>query len=121
VTSTNSSKDPAERVAALERELTEQAARANAAVSAAQDRSYWLDRWHVDLNALMRRPGASEARAALRGLRAIYRLLYDANRRVREASREGGDRIRHTRQVVARERAKAEQLAADLSEHEQGS
>ena len=31
--------------------------------------SYWLERWQVDLNELMRRPGASEARAAVRALR----------------------------------------------------
>ena len=55
------------RVAALERERAEQAARANAAIAAAQDRAYWLDRWHLDLNALMRRRGAAEFRAAVRG------------------------------------------------------
>jgi hypothetical protein len=32
------------RVADLERELAERTERANAAVAAAQDRSYWLDR-----------------------------------------------------------------------------
>ena len=32
------------------------AARANAAVAAAQERVYWLDRWHLDLNALMAPP-----------------------------------------------------------------
>ncbi len=44
------------RVERLEAENAELAARANAAVAAAQDRAYWLDRWHLDLNALMRRP-----------------------------------------------------------------
>ena len=52
------------RVEQLERENAELAARANAAIAAAQDRVYWLDRWGVDLNALMRRRGASEFRAA---------------------------------------------------------
>ena len=61
------------RVESLERDRTEQAARTNAAIAAAQDRSYWLDRWGVDLNALMRRRGAGELRAGLRGLRALYR------------------------------------------------
>ncbi len=51
------------RVEQLESELVEQA-RANAAVAAAQERAYWLDRWHLDLNALMRRPGS---RGAARG------------------------------------------------------
>jgi hypothetical protein len=63
------------RVAELERQLAEQAARANSAVAAAQDRAYWLDRWHLDLNAVMRRRGASEFRALLRLVRAVgYRL-----------------------------------------------
>ena len=46
-------------------------ASANAAVAEWQERAYWLDRWHLDLNALMRRPGASELRAALRAVRAV--------------------------------------------------
>ena len=33
------------RAEALERELAEQIARAHDALAAAQDRSYWLDRW----------------------------------------------------------------------------
>ena len=53
----------------LEAENAELAARANAAVAAAQDRVYWLDRWGVDLNALMRRRGADEFRGALRVVR----------------------------------------------------
>ncbi len=54
---------------ALEAELVEVQARANAAVAQWQERAYWLDRWHLDLNALMRRPGAAEFRAALRAVR----------------------------------------------------
>jgi hypothetical protein len=42
------------RVAELERELAEQTARTNAAVAAAEDRSYWLDRMRIDLNTVMR-------------------------------------------------------------------
>ena len=64
-----------ERIATLEAQLAEQAARANAAVAAAQDRAYWLDRWQVDLNALMRRPAAGRVRALLRGARAVVRVL----------------------------------------------
>jgi hypothetical protein len=63
------------RVATLERERIEQLARANAAVAAAQERVYWLDRWRIDLNALMRRPGASQLRAALRGVRWVVRRV----------------------------------------------
>jgi SAM-dependent methyltransferase len=73
-----------DRVEALERERVERAARANAAVAAAQDRSYWLDRWGVDLNALMRRRGASELRAGLRAVRAVYRPARRAASRARE-------------------------------------
>jgi DNA-binding protein H-NS len=65
-----------QRVEALERQRVEEAARANAAIAAAQDRSYWLDRWGIDLNALMRRRGAAELRAAIRAARAVYRVGY---------------------------------------------
>jgi hypothetical protein len=58
---------------AIERKHVEQLARAHAALAAAQDRSYWLDRWDVDLNALMRRPGARRLRALLRWLRELRR------------------------------------------------
>src|SRR3954467_11939892 len=61
------------RIAALEEEVIERTSRANAAVAAAEDRAYWLDRWRVDLNALMRRPAAGRVRALLRGLRLVYR------------------------------------------------
>ena len=44
------------RVADLERELAERTERAHAAVVAAQERVYWLDRWRIDLNAVMERP-----------------------------------------------------------------
>ncbi len=63
------------RIAALEEELVETQARANAAVAKWQERAYWLDRWHLDLNALMRRPGASEFRAGLRAFRAVGRAF----------------------------------------------
>jgi hypothetical protein len=63
------------RVAELERRLTEQAERANAAVAAAEDRAYWLDRWHLDLNTLMRKRGAAEFRALLRFARTGVRWL----------------------------------------------
>jgi hypothetical protein len=69
------------RVAELERENAEMARRTNAAVAAAQERAYWLDRWHVDLNALMRRRGAAEFRAVLRALRRVVRALRRALRR----------------------------------------
>jgi hypothetical protein len=58
---------------AIEREHVEQLTRAHAALAAAQERSYWLDRWGVDLNALMRKPGARRVRALLRWLRELQR------------------------------------------------
>lgn len=70
------------RVRALEAERVEQAARANAAVAAAQERAYWLDRWHVDLNALMERPGGAELRSVLRAVRAVVRHVRLAKRRL---------------------------------------
>jgi predicted RNA-binding Zn ribbon-like protein len=68
------------RVAALEVELVEVQERANASVAQWQERAYWLDRWHLDLNALMRRPGAAELRAAVRVLREVVRAFRRAKR-----------------------------------------
>ena len=70
------------RVEALERERLEQARRSNAAIAAAQDRVYWLDRWHLDLNALMERPGAAEFRTAIRVGRAVYRFVRKLKQRL---------------------------------------
>jgi hypothetical protein len=64
---------PQDDLDAIEREHVEQLARAHAALAAAQDRSYWLDRWGLDLNALMRKPGARRLRALLRWLRELQR------------------------------------------------
>jgi hypothetical protein len=69
-------------VAALESELVDVQARANAAVAQWQERAYWLDRWHLDLNALMRRPGASQLRAVLRAVRSVAWGLKRAKRRL---------------------------------------
>ena len=62
------------RVTELEDEHARQLARLNAALGAAQERLYWLDRWQVDLNALMARPGAEEVRALARAARRPVRL-----------------------------------------------
>lgn len=70
------------RVAELEAELVEQAARTERIVARAQERTYWLDRWHVDLNALMAKPGAAELRALVRALRWVVRKLKGAKRRL---------------------------------------
>jgi hypothetical protein len=72
------------RVAELEAERSELVRRTNAAVAAAQRRSYWLDRWHIDLDAIMRRPLADRlrrlaraARMPVRALRKVKRALVD--------------------------------------------
>jgi hypothetical protein len=66
------------RVAELERELADRTERANAAVAAAQDRLYWLDRWRIDPNRVLgSRLGQRVfviARQARRGLRAAGRI-----------------------------------------------
>jgi hypothetical protein len=68
------------RVAELERQLGDRASAANAAIAAAQDRSYWLDRARIDLNALMAsRPGRLVVLAA-RAARALARTARRARR-----------------------------------------
>jgi len=61
------------RLAALQEEHLEETRRAHAAVAAARERAYWLDRWHVDLNAVMARPAADKVRASVRGVRGVVR------------------------------------------------
>ena len=70
------------RVASLESELVEVQARADATVGEWQERAYWLDRWHLDLNAVMRRPGASQLRAVLRAVRSVVWAVKRAKRRL---------------------------------------
>jgi hypothetical protein len=71
------------RVASLEAELVDVQARTNAAVAQWQERAYWLDRLHIDLNALMRRPGANELRLTLRAVRQVLWTLKKLKRRLR--------------------------------------
>jgi hypothetical protein len=73
------------RVTALEAELIQVQSRANAAVADWQERAYWLDRWHLDLNALMRRPGASQFRAAVRAARSVLWTVKRIKRRLTQA------------------------------------
>jgi predicted nucleic acid-binding Zn-ribbon protein len=70
------------RLAQLESELVEVQARANAAVAEAQEKAYWLDRLHIDLNAVMRRPGANEVRIVLRAVRSVLWRLKRIKRRL---------------------------------------
>jgi hypothetical protein len=70
------------RVAELEQQLVEVEAWANESLGAAQERLYWLDRWHLDLNAVMARPAAGRVRAIFRFTRSVYRGLRSAKRRL---------------------------------------
>ena len=70
------------RVAALEAELVEVQARTNAAIGQWQERAYWLDRLHLDLNRLMERPGANELRLALRAVRIVFWRIRAIKRRL---------------------------------------
>jgi hypothetical protein len=63
------------RVAALEAELLELEARANRAVVEAQEKTYWLDRWRIDLNAIMERDATQRLLAAAERARALWRAL----------------------------------------------
>jgi len=73
------------RVAALEAELLDVQTRANAAVANWQERAYWLDRWHLDLNAAMRRPGAAEFRSAVRAVRSVLWAFKRIKRRLTQS------------------------------------
>jgi hypothetical protein len=74
------------RVAQLEQELVEQAARTNRIVAEAQQQGYWLERWHIDLNALMQKPGAEEFRALVRALRVVARKLVEIRNKLTRRS-----------------------------------
>jgi cell division septum initiation protein DivIVA len=63
------------RVAELERELAEQAARTNRLIAAAQERTYWLDRLGLDLDPIMRKPVVWKAYRALGRTRHAVRQL----------------------------------------------
>jgi hypothetical protein len=90
------------RIAELEHELEERTASANAAVAAAQDRIFWLDRFRIDLNSLMRRSGPRTVWAAVRLAAAFVAHLkggLDSLRRLparaREILAEERDAARH--------------------------
>jgi hypothetical protein len=71
------------RLAALEVEHAEEIARLQAALAAAQERAYWLDRWHVDLNRSMTTPWGRAARAVVRALRTPVRIATLVRRQLR--------------------------------------
>ncbi len=63
------------RVDQLESQLLAVESWANRAVIEAQATTYWLDRWGVDLNAIMRRRSADRIRASARAARSVVRVL----------------------------------------------
>ena len=73
------------RVLTLEAERSELVTQTNAMLAAAQEKTYWLDRWHLDLNALMARPGAAEFRAGIRLARGAVRQVRLAKRKLQQS------------------------------------
>lgn len=70
------------RVAELELLLAEQTRATNALVATSQEKLYWLERWHIDLDAVMRRRGAEQALELVKGARTAVRAAKRAKRRV---------------------------------------
>lgn len=70
------------RIAGLEAERAELLRRTNAAIAAAEEKTYWLDRWNLDLNALMRMRGAATFRSLMRASRRVSGRLRELRRRL---------------------------------------
>jgi uncharacterized coiled-coil protein SlyX len=70
------------RVADLEAQLAEQTRRTTTLVAEAQEKLYWLERWQVDLDKVMRRRGALQALEALKAVRALVRRARALQRRL---------------------------------------
>lgn len=70
------------RIAELEAQLAEQSRTTNTLVAQSQEKLYWLERWHVDLDAVMRKPGAVPLLDAVRSVRGVFRKLRNVKRRV---------------------------------------
>jgi len=69
-------------IAELEEQLSTQSAQTNRIVAQTQQRIYWLDRWHIDLDKLVLVPGVAQARALMRAIRAPFRLVKKAARKI---------------------------------------
>jgi len=69
------------RVAELEQQLDAQVRATNAIVARSQEKLYWLERWHIDLDRLMAMPGALAALEALKPFRSAFRKLRRLKRR----------------------------------------
>jgi len=76
------------RVEALEAENAELRRRSAEAVARETRQARKLDELGLDLNALMKKPGAKEFRALLRGVRAAVRLFrFEIPKRLRDSRR----------------------------------
>lgn len=73
------------RVIELEAELAEQSRRSAGVVARSQEKLYWLERWHIDLDTVMAKPGAVPALEALKSVRSGVRSVKRFTRRVRGA------------------------------------
>lgn len=71
------------RVAELEAQLAEQSRATNALVARSQEKLYWLERWNVDLDRVMAKPGAIQALDSLKAVRSVIRWFRVTARRVR--------------------------------------
>ena len=72
------------RVAELEQQLAEQARATNAIVARSQQELYWLERWHVDINALMQHRAPHLALGVLKGAREAIRFAKKTRRKLAE-------------------------------------
>ncbi|WP_354699215.1 hypothetical protein DSM112329_04925 [Paraconexibacter sp. AEG42_29] len=85
---TNAHDNPSEveilraHVAELEQQLAEQSRATNAIVARSQEKLYWLERWHIDLDRIMAKPGAVPALEAVKKLRGGVRAAKKAKRRL---------------------------------------
>lgn len=68
------------RVGALEAELLELEASANRAFAEAQEKTYWLDRWRIDINVIMERGATQRVLSAAERGRALWQALTRAER-----------------------------------------
>jgi len=70
------------RVAELEGELARKDAETAQVIATAQEKLYWLERWHVDLDRVMAKPGAIPLLDALRSIRGVSWKLRKLKRRL---------------------------------------
>lgn len=72
------------RVTELEAQLAEQQRATAQLVARSQEKLYWLERWHVDLDVVMRKPGVQQALGAVKAVRGLLWKAKRAARRLRD-------------------------------------